>query len=293
MHDYDDPECLRILGHVRRAMRPDARVLVLEAPLPSDDSPGPGRWLDLQVMVLCGGRERTVEEYAAPVRASAGLRLSRTIPTQHPGNDRGRSGRGRRATCVMRSQAEARVIRRRHVIYVEGYDPQGAKGYYRLVRARAGRASSRSGRSRALLGPARAGIAGLRALGRRGGGTRTGRSAPATTSCGRSTSSAPTWPSRCGGSFRARWPGRSTTRQRRALARDARLGLVRLGAALLPDHAAALARRCRSRAAGSWRLRPCPLCSRRRSLAISSVRASRVALAHLRRCCAGSRSAGS
>ena len=28
--------------------------------------------------------------------------------------------------------AQAAVIRRRHVIYVEGYDPQGAKGYYRL-----------------------------------------------------------------------------------------------------------------------------------------------------------------
>src|SRR5690242_16928339 len=28
--------------------------------------------------------------------------------------------------------AEANVIRRRHVIYVEGYDPQGAEGYYQL-----------------------------------------------------------------------------------------------------------------------------------------------------------------
>jgi hypothetical protein len=28
--------------------------------------------------------------------------------------------------------AQAAVIRRRRVIYVEGYDPQGAKGYYRL-----------------------------------------------------------------------------------------------------------------------------------------------------------------
>lgn len=27
---------------------------------------------------------------------------------------------------------ETRVVRRRHIIYVEGYDPQGAKGYYRL-----------------------------------------------------------------------------------------------------------------------------------------------------------------
>ena len=83
MHDYDDADCLRILSNVRRAMRPTARVLVLEAPLPSDDSPGPGRWLDLQVMVLCGGRERTVEEYAA-LFDKAGLRLARTIPTAHP-----------------------------------------------------------------------------------------------------------------------------------------------------------------------------------------------------------------
>jgi ubiquinone/menaquinone biosynthesis C-methylase UbiE len=83
MHDYDDPDCVRILGNVRRAMKAEGRVLVLEAPLPSDDSPGPGRWLDLQVMVLCGGRERTVEEYAA-LFSQAGLRLNRTVPTQHP-----------------------------------------------------------------------------------------------------------------------------------------------------------------------------------------------------------------
>jgi hypothetical protein len=64
-------------------MRPQGRVLVLEAPLPSDESPGPGRWLDLQVMLLCGGRERTVEEYAG-LFEQAGLRLARTIPTKHP-----------------------------------------------------------------------------------------------------------------------------------------------------------------------------------------------------------------
>ena len=83
MHDYDDVDCVRILGNVRRAMRPDGRVLVLEAPLPSDDRPGPGRWLDLQVMMLCGGRERTVEEYAA-LFERAGLRLAQTLPTKHP-----------------------------------------------------------------------------------------------------------------------------------------------------------------------------------------------------------------
>jgi ubiquinone/menaquinone biosynthesis C-methylase UbiE len=83
IHDYDDDEGVRILANVRRAMLPHARVLVLEAPLPSDDSPRPGRWLDLQVMVLCGGRERTVEEYAA-LFERAELRFSRTVPTEHP-----------------------------------------------------------------------------------------------------------------------------------------------------------------------------------------------------------------
>ncbi len=83
LHDYEDSDCVRILANVRRAMQPQGRVLVLEAPLPSDDSPGPGRWLDLQVMLLCGGRERTVEEYAA-LFEKAGLRLARTIPTKHP-----------------------------------------------------------------------------------------------------------------------------------------------------------------------------------------------------------------
>jgi hypothetical protein len=37
----------------------------------------------LQVMVLCGGRERTVEEYAG-LFAKAGLRLVRTVATTHP-----------------------------------------------------------------------------------------------------------------------------------------------------------------------------------------------------------------
>src|SRR5262249_17382653 len=83
MHDYDDRDCIRILTNVRRAMHPQGRVLVLEAPLPSDDSPGPGRWLDLQVMLLCGGRERAAGHYAGRSE-KAGLRLARPIPTAHP-----------------------------------------------------------------------------------------------------------------------------------------------------------------------------------------------------------------
>jgi ubiquinone/menaquinone biosynthesis C-methylase UbiE len=83
LHDYDDPQALQILSNIRRAMRPGARVVVLEAPLPTDATPAPGRWLDLHVMLLNGGRERTLDEYSRLFQQS-GLKLNRTLPTKHP-----------------------------------------------------------------------------------------------------------------------------------------------------------------------------------------------------------------
>ena len=64
-------------------MLPQARVIVFEAPVPTDDRPTPGRWLDLHVMLLNGGRERTLDEYSR-LFAKSGLRLNRTLPTKHP-----------------------------------------------------------------------------------------------------------------------------------------------------------------------------------------------------------------
>ena len=83
LHDYDDDDCIKMLKNVRRAMKPDSRVLVLEKTVPTDDTPGPGRWLDLHVMLLTGGRERTVPEYQA-LFDKAGLKLARVLPTAHP-----------------------------------------------------------------------------------------------------------------------------------------------------------------------------------------------------------------
>lgn len=83
LHDYPDEDAVKILRNIRRAMRPDARVLVLEKPVPVDDTPGPGRWLDLHVMLLTGGAERTLKEYSA-LFDQANLRLARNMPTAHP-----------------------------------------------------------------------------------------------------------------------------------------------------------------------------------------------------------------
>jgi ubiquinone/menaquinone biosynthesis C-methylase UbiE len=83
LHNYDDDDCVKMLSNVRRSMRPDSRVLVLEKTVPTDDTPGPGRWLDLHVMLLTGGRERTMPEYRE-LFERAGLRLERVLPTAHP-----------------------------------------------------------------------------------------------------------------------------------------------------------------------------------------------------------------
>jgi O-methyltransferase domain len=83
MHDFEDEDCVRILANIRAVMLPQARVLVLEAPVPVTATPGPGRWLDLHMMLLANGRERSLDHYAR-LFAAAGLRLQHSIATQHP-----------------------------------------------------------------------------------------------------------------------------------------------------------------------------------------------------------------
>jgi hypothetical protein len=78
--DWREPQCLTILGHCRRAMRPGSRLLIVEMVLPSGDEPHPGKMLDLMMLVGPGGRERTVPEYSALLE-KAGFRLAKVVPT--------------------------------------------------------------------------------------------------------------------------------------------------------------------------------------------------------------------
>ena len=80
LHDWDDERCRPILENCRRAMRPDGRVLVVEQVLPPANEPSLGKWLDLHMLVLLTGRERTEAEYGALLEA-AELELTRVIPT--------------------------------------------------------------------------------------------------------------------------------------------------------------------------------------------------------------------
>lgn len=82
IHDWDDAESLTILNNVRRAIgeRPDTRLLILETVIPPGNNPMFGKLLDLNMLVIPGGLERTEEEYKA-LFAASGFHLSRIIPT--------------------------------------------------------------------------------------------------------------------------------------------------------------------------------------------------------------------
>jgi hypothetical protein len=81
LHDWDDGACRTILRHIRAAMAPGARVLIIEQVIPPGNGPFPGKLLDLNMLVMTeGGRERTPADYAQLLE-SAGLRLERIVPT--------------------------------------------------------------------------------------------------------------------------------------------------------------------------------------------------------------------
>ncbi|MGY1743307.1 MULTISPECIES: methyltransferase [unclassified Blastococcus] len=81
LHDWDDADAGRILAVTRAGMRPDSRLLVVEAVVPdrAADDPAAVR-MDLHMLVLLHGRERTAAEFAALLGA-AGLELTADVPT--------------------------------------------------------------------------------------------------------------------------------------------------------------------------------------------------------------------
>jgi hypothetical protein len=80
IHDWDDERALMILRNCAIAMRPNGRVLVIEVIITPGPASSAGKFLDLQMMVMNGGRQRTEEEYRQ-LFAAAGLRLTRALPT--------------------------------------------------------------------------------------------------------------------------------------------------------------------------------------------------------------------
>ena len=83
IHDWDDDSARRILATCRRAINTHGKLLIIELVLSGMNEPGFAKLLDIEMMLIPGGRERTIDEYGALLE-SAGFRITRVIPTVVP-----------------------------------------------------------------------------------------------------------------------------------------------------------------------------------------------------------------
>jgi hypothetical protein len=83
IHDWDDAKATTILKNIHKASPADARVILLEGVIAPGNAPSVGKWLDLEMLMFPGGKERSEEEYRA-LFAGAGFRVTKFVPTKSP-----------------------------------------------------------------------------------------------------------------------------------------------------------------------------------------------------------------
>jgi hypothetical protein len=83
IHDWDDERAGTILRNVRGAIDPAGRLLVIEIVIPEGNEPSFGKLLDLEMLAIPGGLERTEQEFRE-LFAASGFELTAVIPTRSP-----------------------------------------------------------------------------------------------------------------------------------------------------------------------------------------------------------------
>jgi O-methyltransferase domain len=80
IHDWGDQEAIAILQAIRRAAPSHAKLLLMEQMVPDDPGPHWSKMVDIHMLTLVGGRQRTHQEYAA-LLGQADFALEREIDT--------------------------------------------------------------------------------------------------------------------------------------------------------------------------------------------------------------------
>ena len=80
LHDWNDEQSIALLKNCYKAMPAGGKLFVIEAPLPSRNAPSMHKLMDINMLVMTGGHERTEDEYRALLEA-AGFELARVTVT--------------------------------------------------------------------------------------------------------------------------------------------------------------------------------------------------------------------
>jgi hypothetical protein len=85
IHDWNDEKCLVILRNIAVRLKgvPRGKLILLEFALTPGNQPELGKWADIEMLALPGGRERSAEEYRE-LLGRAGFKLTRVVSTQAP-----------------------------------------------------------------------------------------------------------------------------------------------------------------------------------------------------------------
>jgi hypothetical protein len=83
LHDWPDELCVKILQACRKGVNAGGKLLVVDNVIQAGNDFAPGKFLDLQMLIFPGGRERTEKEFRE-LFAEAGWRLTRIIPLPVP-----------------------------------------------------------------------------------------------------------------------------------------------------------------------------------------------------------------
>jgi len=80
IHDWNDADSARILAAIRRAAPKHARLLIVESLVGEEPGPHPGKMLDIVMLAVTGGKERSPSEFKLLLE-SAGFRIDRVVAT--------------------------------------------------------------------------------------------------------------------------------------------------------------------------------------------------------------------
>jgi O-methyltransferase domain len=80
IHDWDDKDSSIILKNCHQAMPDHVKLLLVESIIPPGNDPSVPKFIDVIMLLLGSGRERTEEEYRY-LLSSTGFEMTRVIPT--------------------------------------------------------------------------------------------------------------------------------------------------------------------------------------------------------------------
>ena len=83
LHDWSDEESVVILNNLKKVARPNARVMLVESVVPETPEFDMGKWMDLNMLVMATGRERTAAEFRK-LLDQAGFELEEIVATPSP-----------------------------------------------------------------------------------------------------------------------------------------------------------------------------------------------------------------